>query len=92
MLQNDPFNSILTSNAHLVTKEFETAQDFSIFIEKKSINRNISLMDAIIEYCDEEDIEVETVACMITNSLKTKIHAEAVSLNLISSNIGTLPI
>ena len=50
-------------------------------------------MDAIILYCEENQIEVETVGRLISKSLKEKIQVEASKANLIKiPETGKLPI
>lgn len=80
------------TDSFVITKEFGTATEFSIFIEEKAIKDGESLMDTIIAYCDDKDIDVEVVAKLVTKSLKEKIRVEAVAANLMRQEEGTLPI
>lgn len=50
-------------------------------------------MDAIIDYCNLNDIDVGTVKAMVNKSLKEKIKNEAVNLKMLKEKRGgTLPI
>jgi hypothetical protein len=50
-------------------------------------------MDAILWYCEENTIEVESVGRLISKALKEKIQVEASKANLIKiPEQGTLPI
>jgi len=48
-------------------------------------------MDAVIQYCNEIDIDVESVAKLINQSLKDKIQIEAEDQNYMKSR-GKLPL
>ncbi len=57
-------------------------EEFSIFIEKKTYEEDSTLIESILDYCDENDLEYETVAKMLTQNLKEKIQYEAESAHL----------
>lgn len=80
------------TDVFVLTKEFATATEFSIFIERRAIAEGQSLMDTIIAYCDEKDIEIDSVGKMVSKSLKEKIRVEAVDLNMMRQEDGVLPI
>jgi hypothetical protein len=68
------------------------SKEFSLQIEKIVQERKgISYMDAILKYCDENDIDPSTVAPMLTKALKDKITIEAQNLNYIPKT-GQLPV
>jgi hypothetical protein len=80
------------TNEFLITREFKTATDFSQYIEKKSFQTNIPCMDILVDYCVKKEIEMESVAVLLTSSLKEKIRAEAEELNLLKRKSGKLPL
>ena len=53
-------------------------------------------MDAILEFCKENDLDPGTVGSMVSKSLKEKIKAEAITLKLLkgstSMSQGKLPL
>jgi len=68
------------------------SKEFSLQIEKiVQDKKGISYMDAILKYCDENDIDPSTVAPMLTKALKDKITIEAQNLNYIPKT-GQLPV
>jgi len=68
------------------------AKQFSLKIEEiKRNNGDMSYMDAILHYCDENKIDPAEVGKYISKSLKEKITIEAQGLNLIEKG-GKLPI
>ncbi len=72
-----------------------TPKNFSLQIEKIAVEKGINHLDAVVHYCETNEIEVETVAKLITKALKTKIEANARELRLVSSDVegmGKLPI
>jgi hypothetical protein len=80
------------TNEFLITREFKTATDFSQYIEKKAFQSNIPCMDILVDYCVKKEIEMESVAVLLTSSLKEKIRAEAEELNLLKRKGGKLPL
>jgi hypothetical protein len=49
-------------------------------------------MDAVIQYCNEIDIDVEAIAKLINQTLKDKIQIEAEEQNYLKKKRGKLPI
>ena len=45
-------------------------------------------MDAVIDYCKNNDIDVGTINSMVNKSLKEKIKAEAINLKMIKEKKG----
>lgn len=78
------------SDQFLITKEFASANDFSIFIEDKAVREGESLIDTIIAYCDDKDIDVDVTAKLVTKSLKEKLAIEFEELNMLRREHGTL--
>ena len=87
--EKQPANPELTVE-YLVTKEFTSAQDFSIAIDTQAAARKIGCMERLLEYCEERNIEPVAMANLISSSLKEKIRAEAEELNLLKKT-GKLP-
>jgi len=70
----------------LTQKEFEA--------EIKQIQHDkhpITMIDAILEYCSEKNVEVETAASLITPRMKSSIEGEAMRLKMIAPK-ARLPI
>ncbi len=70
------------------------SKEFSLIIEGVvKDKRPITYMDAIIWYCEQNQIEVESVGRLISKALKEKIQVEASKANLIKvEQTGKLPI
>ena len=70
------------------------SKEFSLIIEGVvKDKRPITCMDAILWYCEENQIEVESVGRLISKALKEKIQVEASKANLIKiPETGKLPV
>ena len=70
------------------------SKEFSLIIEKVvKDKRPITYMDAIIWYCEENNIEIETTSRLISKNLKEKIQLEAMNANMLKvEKGGKLPI
>ena len=67
---------------HLEDK-FMTTVRFSTEVETLVNSDAMSYIDAIIYYCDANEIELETVSKLISKPLKEKLKHEAQQLNFI---------
>ena len=70
------------------------SKEFSLIIEGVvKDKRPITYMDAILWYCEQNQIEVESVGRLISKALKEKIQVEARKQNLIKMKAtGKLPV
>ena len=68
------------------------SKEFSLEIEKiVQEKKGISYMDAILKYCEENELDPGTVAPMLTKALKDKVTIEAQNLNYLPKT-GQLPV
>jgi hypothetical protein len=75
--------------------KFLTAAKFSENIEKlvKESGGLVNYIEAIITYCEENEIELETVPKLISKPLKEKIKYQAQDLNYMKKTTrGILPV
>ena len=70
------------------------SKEFSLIIEGVVRDKKpITYMDAILWYCEQNQIEVESVGRLISKALKEKIQVEASKANLIKiPETGKLPV
>ena len=59
----------------------QSAKTFSLEVEKLALEKKITHMEAVLEYCKEHQIEPDSVGRLISKSLKDKIEANARDLN-----------
>ena len=60
-----------------------TTKTFTIIIENIAKEKQITHMDAVLYYCEQQGIEPESVNSLISKGLKEKIEANARDLNLL---------
>ena len=64
--------------------KFMTAARFSQDVEKLVLNNNdMNYIDAVIHYCETNEIEIESVSKLISKPLKEKLKFDAQKLNFI---------
>lgn len=72
-------------------RKFLTKSRFGELVEAKVKQHSIPYMDAVIECCEEFDIDLEEVKKFISPIIKGKLEAEAQRLNFLPKP-GELPI
>ena len=70
-----------------------SSKEFSLKIENVVKEKKITYMDAVVWYCEQNDIDTGTVSNLISKSLKEKIKLEATNLKMLKyPKCGMLPI
>ncbi len=64
-------------------KKFLTKSKFAEDIESYVMETNLNYIDAIVEYCEKNSIDIESVSKLISKPLKEKIKCEAMELNFL---------
>ena len=59
----------------------QSAKTFSLEVEKLALEKKITHMEAVLEYCKEHQLDPDSVGRLISKSLKDKIEANARDLN-----------
>ena len=65
----------------VMEKKFLTPSKFAIEIEKIVANEQINYIDAICQYCEINDIEVDSITKLISKPLKERLKYDAINLN-----------
>ena len=68
-----------------------TSQKFSLIIEDTTRQKRLSYMDAIVWWCEQNEMEIEAAAKLINGVIKEKIRVEAQDLNYLEKS-ARLPI
>ena len=68
-----------------------TSKIFTLTIENIVKEKKITHMDAVLWYCQKEEIELEAVGSLVSKGLKEKIEANARELNFLPKQ-AQLPI
>lgn len=61
----------------------EEITNFSKNVLNFSLENKLTLMDAIVSYCEKNHLEVEVAATLLSQKLKQKLYSEAQELNLV---------
>ncbi len=76
-----------------IASKFLTPAKFSMEIENIVLAEDINYIDAIILYCEDNNIEVESVSKLISKPLKEKLKWDATQLNFMkATSKAKLPI
>lgn len=72
----------------------KSPSDFIKDIESIVMEKHVEYFDAVILYCEMNNIEVETAASLVkqNGTLKAKIQIEAENLNMVKRSGARLPI
>lgn len=82
-------------NSNPVNDKFLNSAKFSNDIEKivKDSGGLINYIEAVVTYCEDNEIEIETVSKLISKPLKEKIKYQAQTLNYMKkTSRGILPL
>ena len=69
-----------------------TPSKFALLIEDYVKDKKMSYMEAVVLYCEENNIDPSNVKPLINKHLKEKIAYEAQSLNMLKDKTAKLPI
>lgn len=90
---SEPQPDLPLTSQFLITREFHSSKEFSIHIEQLALKRRISIIETLLEYCEEKEIEPAAITPFLTSSVRAKIQTEAENRNLlIIKKRGRLPI
>ena len=82
---------VVLTNEFLISREFSSANEFSVWVEQQHAQTGQTRMDIIIGYCSERDIDIEVVAPLINRVLKEQIRVEAENAHMMKPT-GRLPL
>ena len=64
---------------------------FALIVENMVKDKKISYIEAILEYCKDNEIDPANTRSMINKTLKEKIAYEAQNLNMLKEKVAKLP-
>lgn len=65
--------------------------DFSFEVEKlKSLNKELTYLDCILELCETHNVEIESVKSLLSKPIKDKMKIEAEKLRLIKTKTNDI--
>ena len=76
-----------------IENKFLTPQKFAMEIESIVAEQSLNYIDAICQYCETNEIEVESVSKLISKPLKERLKYDAINLNFMKkTSRAKLPI
>ena len=67
----------------IITKRFHTAEEFEKYVTDVAMRSNITYLDAVLEFCERNSVDISACPNLISKKLKNKMKAEAERLRLI---------
>jgi len=89
MIDDDDIKDL--TDSLVITKKFRSPNEFSMFIDEAVVKYKYTYMEAVINYCNEMDIDVDSIGPLINQKLREKIQLEAEQSNLMKPR-GHLPV
>ena len=71
--------------------QFLTKSKFTKMVEQVVMSQKTTYMDAVIDICEANNIDLEDVKKFVAASIKDKLEAEAMHLNFLPQS-NTLPV
>jgi hypothetical protein len=76
-----------------LNEKFVSKEKFASDIEALVLKTNMNYIDAIVLYCEQQGIEIESVGKLISKPLKEKVKFDATELNYLKKTTrGKLPL
>ena len=67
----------------VTNSEIMTSQKFSLLIEQMVLDKKCSYMDAIVLYCEKNEMEIESAAKLVNIKIKQQLEIEFGELNFL---------
>ena len=76
-----------------LSAKFISKDKFASDIEALVLKTRLNYIDAIVQYCEQNEIELDTVNKLVSKPLKEKLKVEAMDLNFLKkTSHGKLPV
>lgn len=67
-------------------ENFDKMHEFSNVIFNKVSSSKIEYIDAVVSYCEEKELDIDSIISLISPALKAKMEEEAINMRLIKSS------
>lgn len=74
-----------TELERVLEEKFITPTKFSYEIERIVIREGLNYIDAILHFCDKNNVEIESIPKLMTKPLKERLKCDATRLNFMKS-------
>jgi len=78
-----------TTVDEIIKTKFLSPEKFALDIEKYVHENNCDYIEGIINYCEQNNIEIETIPKLISKPLKEKLRHNATQLNFLKKTTKT---
>jgi len=65
----------------LELSSFDSANTFSMIIEQRASEKKITHLEAVLEFCEENSIDPDSIGSLVSKSLKAKLESNFRDLN-----------
>ena len=72
---------------NIIKSKFLSPERFSLDIERYVRDNNCNYIEGIVQYCEENEIEIEKITKLISKPLKEKLKNDAIQLNFLKKVI-----
>jgi len=89
------FDTEMATNAinEELNKKFISKDKFAEDIESLVLKTKMNYIDAIVAYCESNNLELDTIGKLVSRPLKEKIRVQATELNFLKkTSKGKLPL
>lgn len=62
---------------------FQSANEFSIYIEKKASDDKLTVLETMVQFIDDYDVEAEQLKNLISQSLRNKLEKDFIDAGLL---------
>lgn len=70
----------------VIDEEFQTPLKFSMMIEEEANRRNITLVEFVVEFCEERMIDPEEIKHLFSRSVRDKMEVEFQQMNYLEKS------
>lgn len=76
----------------MIEETILTKKKFAMMVEDHVMNLKISYMDAILQICEDRELDPADVGKLVSPVIKDKLEAECIELRLIEGTSAQLPV
>lgn len=78
-------NNLLDDTTVVEQQIFQDPNEFSIYIESIANERHITCLEALVDFIESKDVDIEVIADIISPSLRDKLKENFIDIGLMKS-------
>ena len=67
-------------------------KEFSMMIERYAIDHQCTYLDAVVDYCEKNSMEIEVAAKLLNPKIKKTLEVEAMDANMLKQKRSTIKV